>query len=196
MNNNQLPDTESIKQYFDSIIGFCKIHYPKIAYSLRAPATSSMLDDLERLIGVRLPMQFRQLYQLANGQAEDCALFPDGFELMPLENIRKTWLMLKNMYDSHYEMRVEGEDDGPVRSIWWHPRWIPFAFQVSGDHYCLDMHPGYEGQEGQIIEFIHNDEPRPLLGDNLADFLRRYDEGIQSGKFLMHPEWGTFVANM
>ena len=196
MNNNQVPESENIKQHFESIIGFCKINYPKIAYSLRPPASDDQLDGLERLTGIRLPQHFRQLYKIANGQAEDCALFPDGYELMPLENIQNTWLMLKNMYDSNHEMRLEGEEDGPVRNLWWHPRWIPFAFQVSGDHYCIDMHPGYEGCEGQVIEFIHDDEPRPLLGSSLGDFIRQFDEGIHTGKFLMHPEWGTFVANM
>lgn len=194
MNNN--PESEDIRQCFESIVNFCQFNYPKIAYSLRPPASDAELDELEELVGVELPGQFRQLYKLANGQTEDCALFPDGYELMPISTIQSTWKMLKNMYDSHYEMSLERDEDGPVRSIWWHPRWIPFAFQVSGDHYCLDMYPSSEGHVGQVIEFIHDDEPRPILGRSVGDFLRQFEQGIRSGEYLMHPEWGTFVASM
>lgn len=196
MNNKQNHESDKIEKYFESIVSFCQLNYPRIAYSLRPPASDAEIDDLELLVGTSLPEQFRQLYKLANGQVEDCALFPDGYELMPLDMIQSTWKMLKNMYDSQYQMRIEREEDGPVRNTWWHPLWIPFAFQVSGDHYCIDMNPSREGTQGQVIEFIHDDEPRPLLGASLAEFLKHFDYGIHSGKYLMHPEWGTFVANM
>jgi cell wall assembly regulator SMI1 len=76
----------------------------------------------------------------------------------------------------------------------WHPKWVPFAYMISGDHYCIDLHPAETGRVGQIIEFIHDDIPRRHLGYSIKDFLGEYETGLRNNKYFMHEEWGIIVS--
>ncbi len=182
-----------LDQTFADLLAFLKEHHPDLAADLNPPATDAQLDALEALTGQRLPDDFRQLYKLANGQkTAEIAFFPNGYDFISLERVSQTWSMLKEINDE------EGSWAGPasqgaVKDRWWHPSWIPFAYMISGDHYCMDLDPAPGGQVGQVIEFIHDDTWRAHLGRSINDYLGEFEKGLRDGTYVLHPEWGTFV---
>jgi cell wall assembly regulator SMI1 len=186
-------ESREFEEVVSALISYHEQHFPEIAQSLNKPATDEELDELERVIQAKLPEEFRALYKVANGQqSTNRPLFHRGYEFMPIAYVIDTWKMMKELYDSEPLFREEAENSqGAVRDLWWHPRWIPFGYMISGDHYCLDLYPSESGMEGQIIEFIHDDIPRRHLGWSINDFLGEYELGLREGRYFMHEEWSV-----
>ena len=196
MNIIDFNETRTTEQVFKSLLQLHEENFPAIAQSLNPPATEKEIERLEKLIGEQLPNEFHELYRLANGQqAVNQPFFHNGYEFMSISDIEANWKMMKELYDSQSGFREEGQAQGPIRDLWWHPKWIPFAFMISGDHYCIDLTPSKHGKSGQIIEFIHDDTYRNHLGFSLTDFLGEYDSGLRSQKYYMHPEWKIIVSD-
>lgn len=188
-------EERSLREVFTALVDYLREHHPAVADSLRPPATESQIENLEQLIGDRLPEDVRELYLLADGQGERQSLFVEGFQFLPLAEVGRTWQMMSALHQqlSRQGGTEEGEKpQGPVRDLWWHPRWIPFAYHIRGDHYCIDLSPAPGGEIGQILDFIHDDTPRRHLGFSITDFLGELEQGLRSGRYLMDPDSGAF----
>ncbi len=188
-------ETREIKGVFDALLEFYKQNHPTILESLNPPATDQDLDHLEALVGAKLPGDFRALYKMANGQQNvNQPFFLQGYEFMSLRQIENTWQTMKETYDAHPDFQNEEEPQGPVRTLWWHPMWIPFADVESGDYYCLDLLPAASGKFGQVMQFAYDAILRKHLGFSITDFLGEYEAGLNSGKYFMHPQWNVIVS--
>jgi cell wall assembly regulator SMI1 len=188
-------ETREIKGVFEALVEYYKQNNPRIIESLNPPATDQDLERLEALVSAKLPDDFRALYKMANGQQNvNEPFFLYGYEFMSLRQIENTWQIMKETYDTHPDFQNEEEAQGPVRTLWWHPMWIPFADVESGDYYCLDLLPAASGKFGQIIQFTYDDIVRKHLGFSVTDFLGEYETGLNSGKYFMHPQWNIILA--
>ena len=180
-------------EVFASIREYYREHHPSIEMSLRPGADEETILALENGIGFELPVEFKELYRLADGQEEvNHPFFPDGYDFMPIEFILSTWKM-------HNQINDESDPPtrlpvGPVRDDWWQSEWIPFASMISGDFLCIDLAPGPGGSTGQVIEFIHDSPSRDRLSVNLTDFLGDLDEGLRNGSYRMDPKIGIIVS--
>ncbi len=58
----------------------------------------------------------------------------------------------KTMMDNLLEAEVEWDE------TWWSTRWYPFASDGAGQLLCV------HGDTGEVIEFLHDDDPRPVRG--------------------------------
>jgi cell wall assembly regulator SMI1 len=187
-------ETRTFAKTVEDLQRFLEENYPKVAASFNGPASEEEILELEQLIGHKLPDDVRQLYKIANGQKDlSVPLFVGGYELLTLNRIAQTWQMLNDVYKKGpgWEQSVP---QGVVKNRWWHPKWIPFAYMVSGDHLCIDLDPAPGGQAGQVIEFIHDDTWRKHLGLSLNDFLGEFDQGLRKGKYALSKEYDVFVV--
>ncbi len=187
-------ETRPLPQTFADLVAFVKERHPDLVLGLNPPATKKQLDNLEALIGRPLPDDFRQLYRLANGQSgRETPLFPNGYRFLPLEAISHEWVMLKELHDEEQGFWQSDTPLGVVKDRWWDPAWIPFAQDMTGANYCIDLDPAPGGQVGQVIDHFPEDTDRPHLGFSLNDYLGAYEQGLRAGTHLLHAQWGVFT---
>jgi len=81
-------ESRAIEKVVADLIAYFDQEFPKIAESLNPPATDDQLGELEKVIGAKLPADFRTLYKIANGQEPvNEPFFHNGFEFMSIEHI-------------------------------------------------------------------------------------------------------------
>ena len=198
---NEYVDPRSLPEVFAALTGYLEAHHPHVAATLGPPTTEAEIAAFEAEVGRRLPEDLRQFYLLADGQRRDgpatdafSAVLPDGYAFMPLEWAASDWRMMKALLDGDPEIgRTEPVPQGPVHDRWWHPAWIPIGSLGNGDLLCVDLDPAPGGDVGQIIEFIHDDLPRPHVARSVTDLLGEFEAGLRDGSFVYYEDWGAFV---
>jgi cell wall assembly regulator SMI1 len=146
--------------------------------SLHKPAEAADLDRLAKAIGQQLTEDFKASYMIYNGQDQDgVGLFiPDNefdshYYLMSIDEILVEWNNWKGLVDGGEFRNDESNPDDGVRADWWHPGWIPFMTNGSGDSICIDLAPADKGAIGQVFMMNHEAAERPLLACTFAAFL-------------------------
>ncbi len=187
-------ETRSTSEVFTLLLDYYRMHHPEIAESLNPPVDQMQLDKLEKLIGRKLPPDFRSLYLLADGQKEKTPpFFPDGYVFFSLTDLEIEWKALKDTHSARSDFHMGGMSPGRVRDYWWHPMWVPFAKTSYGDYLCLDLFPTKRGRIGQVIQFLQNSVERECLGLSVTDFLGEYETKLSSGEYYFNSEYGFFV---
>lgn len=103
------------------------------------------------------------LHHLANGQALDRGIF-ERFRLLDADGCKEHKVMLDEI------ARTESWE-----ASWWSFDWHPFAEDICGDFLVLDA------RTGEVIEFVHDDEVRPVHGSSLEDWLSKFVARLESG---------------
>jgi uncharacterized protein YjbI with pentapeptide repeats/cell wall assembly regulator SMI1 len=150
---------------------------PDESISLPAGASEEDLKRVENEIGVRLPEAFRQSYLLHNG-SNRVQVCPNAF-FLPLTTteglfgwgILEAWRAMCEIGEEFKDER--SHPNGPIRSVYWHPSWIPFADNEGGDYVCLDFAPEKGGAIGQVIDWGHELGPERVLAPSFAEWLLR-----------------------
>jgi cell wall assembly regulator SMI1 len=180
-------------EIWDRIETWLAKNAPAVLAGLNGPASEQELDATERALGVTLPEDVRASYRRHNGQAGAEDLFPDG-EFLSLEGVRFQWGTWKELLDRGEFFGIDSNSDGrEVRTDWWHPAWVPFTYNGCGDHVCIDLAPGPEGEVGQIIEMWHDDGERPLEANSFREWLLDFAEALESDELGYSEEYGGIV---
>lgn len=166
-------------------------HVPDIHAALRPGASEADLDDLETLIGLRLPESFRMLYRWHDGQNwEAGGVF--GLEFLTLEGVRReweTWRQVEAMHpDMNEEMPSTSHPPGAGRETYTTPGWLGFLANGGGNSVGLDFDPGPEGTPGQVITFGRDEEHKYVLAESLDAFLGEYVSRLEAGRVTVTPE--------
>ena len=123
----------SMSDVTEALVGYFQDQQPDIVKTFNPPAEQLALDQFEKMVGRKLPQDFRMLYMSINGQKDEkLPMLMNGYELLSLEEIEINWKNMKTMNANRADYRTEGQTSGPVRSFWWYPMWIPFAKTVYG----------------------------------------------------------------
>ncbi len=154
---------------------------------LSGAAQAGHLALLEATVGKALPGDFKQAYELHDGQKSGADLIPpslkdEGYALMPIASIIEEWTARKEMFISREFADKESSPDVGVRDSWWDPGWIPFASSGAGDSICLDLAPASGGRTGQIITINHETSRRELLAPSFAAWLTELAEILEQAR--------------
>lgn len=127
---------------------------------------ASSLADVEAAIGASLPAEVHELY--ASGREIDDA------QLYSPADILLTWSLYARMADEDprdwYQPVLYDGPRGAVRTVSFHPLWVPFASNDWGDNLCIDLAPGPNGQVGQVIQ-LAGESPLRYLADSVANLV-------------------------
>ncbi len=127
---------------------------PKANFGLNPGASADQISRFEAAVGHPLTAEFRDLYQLANGQREDgMSLFrPEEFRLLSLEESYQLCAAYRGMAGKDPDVFLESDfNQGEVKDInRWNTAWIPVA-REGGRYLCLDFDPTSKGRPGQLI---------------------------------------------
>lgn len=164
-------------------------HLPPDKYVFNPPATNAQLDAFERLIGVRFPRSYRQLYRWHDGENDDRWGHIYGLPLLTLEQAMmqwKTWTrILAEFGGNQYLVPGAAWPEGAVDPAYINPAWIPLTHDGSGGHIGLDFDPWPGGRVGQVILFGRDEDVKTVVAESLGRFLEWIADLLESGNFRL-----------
>lgn len=160
---------------------------PPDKYTFNPPVTDAQLDAFERLIGLKVPRAYRQLYRWHNGENDDRWGHIYGLPLLPLDLATSQWKtwnrILAEFGGNRYVIPGSGWPEGAVDPSYINPRWIPLTDDGSGNHIGLDLDPWPGGRIGQVIIFGRDEDVKAVLAESLGTFLEWIAGLLESGNF-------------
>jgi cell wall assembly regulator SMI1 len=168
---------------------------PVLAKGLRPTSDEASVAACEAALGVRFPADFRESLLLPGGEVWAQVLAPgrpagvqviNRIEWLHPQAIQAEW---KRWRDDIGTWNFEAEAHGPVRQMWWNPKWIPISI-VGGStyHHCLDLDPAEGGQPGQIIELGMKFERRIVVARSFRELLQMLVEDVEAGAFELYED--------
>ena len=150
-------------------------------------ASEEELQAFEEIFGIRLPSDFKELYSYKNGSKYfsilPCVIDQRDltFSLMSLQEIEtcKTYFqnrdaLLTEFPDYFSSQDLENMRDSRIKPYLFNKKWLPFAQYCDSCYLMLDFDPDREGQEGQIICYIHDPDQVIYVVESLTKLI----EGI------------------
>jgi len=168
-------------------------YWPDGLKDLCPPATDDEIVNLETMLGVNLPYDFVVFLRIHNGQKGSAGGLFDNSEFLSTAAIIEQWKVWKDLLDSDDFEGYKSEPDAGVRDDWWNAKWIPFTHNGSGDHYCLDLAPGTDGQEGQVITMWHDMGTRAVKACSFTHWFAEYVDAVIAGKYVYSEDFGGLV---
>lgn len=183
----------SIESSWNQLETWLSAHHPQLLSWLNPGATEEHIQATEQALGIRLPADVRHCYAIHNGQKSTCPPFFSGEEFLSLENLVTEWQVWKELLDHGTFSENRSAQDHKTRWDWWHPAWIPFTSDHTGNNICIDLSPGPSGQLGQIIHMFHDDDRRPVLALSLEQWLGNFVTQALAGDYVLAEKYGFLV---
>jgi cell wall assembly regulator SMI1 len=153
-----------MREIWDKIESQLRRTAPDLLRSLNPGASAASIDAAEKSLGITFPQDVRESYLIHDGQTDDAPNLFDTWSLLSLDAIVREWKVWKQLTDSGEFKKARSGPGAHHASDWWNPAWIPLTYNGAGDHHCLDLAPTPKGAPGQIIQMIHDDADRTLVG--------------------------------
>ena len=64
-----------------------------------------------------------------------------------------------------------------------------------GNEKMIDLDPTEHGTVGQIIQMWHDDPTRSKEAESLYDFLARYAQDLEDGKYVLSADYGIILQS-
>lgn len=132
-------------------------------------ASEEELSDFEKTFDITLPEDFKELYSYKNGSGYFNLLQCDidkrsvSFSLLSLDEMKRIKGFFQDRdalltdYPNFFSNKdIENMRDSRIKPYLFHKAWFPFASYCDCCYLMLDFNPDKEGQEGQIIFYIHD----------------------------------------
>lgn len=148
-------------------------------YRVDASVLSSAMDRIERWFAEHVDPGYFQpgradgveplhaLHARWDGQRGDVPFY-DGFTLLGVDEAAAERAMMDKL--------ARDED---WSESWWSPHWQPFGADGMGQLLVVDV------LGGQVLEFLHDDETRPLVAESLEAFFTTYATQLETGERIL-----------
>jgi cell wall assembly regulator SMI1 len=188
----QLKVEAAIRDIWREIELWYKEKAPGILENLKPPASDEQIKEFEVRLGTSLPPDYRASLKVHNGD-----IYFHDYKYLRIDGVFKKWEMTTKLKeDGKFEGRkVEEAVRGIIQNSWWHRAWIPFAEDSCGNLLCIDMAPGTNGVEGQIIRMEIKSGPEFSGHKSFLSWLERYKNDLYAGKYEVH-EFGFIVEKL
>ena len=160
-------------------------------YQKISGASEKELQAFEERLGIRLPSDFKALYSYKNGSKYfsilPCVIDQRDlpFSLMSLqkmESCKKYFqnrdALLTDFPDYFSSQDLENMRDSRIKPYLFNKKWIPFAQYCDSCYLMLDFDPDQEGQEGQIICYIHDPDEIIYVAESLTELIEEIMDEI------------------
>jgi cell wall assembly regulator SMI1 len=186
------PDNLAIQDIWREIEAWYKKNVPGILENLKHPASDEQIKEFEARLGISLPPDYRASLKTHNGDHN----FHD-YHYLYIDGALKKWQMLTKLgEDGTFEgWRVEEAHRGIIQNTWWHRAWIPFAEDGCGNLLCIDMAPGANGVEGQVIRMELRTGPESSGHKSFFSWLQRYKDDLYAGRYEVD-EFGFIIEKL
>lgn len=169
---------------------------------VNAGASEADFAELEQTLGYALPEEFKELYRVANGEADDIYGVFAGEEWLSIERIIDEYDIWQALHaddsfqnDDGSDFGCQPEDAGIKPDFWWNPKWIPLTADGSGNSKMIDLDPAEQGRVGQIIQMWHDDAAREKEAASLREFLQNYVRDLEAGLYVLDAEFSLILQS-
>ena len=125
------------------------------------PASDEEIRELERLVGVHLPADYKDLVKVTNG-AQNFTLI--GWRFCSVAEAAEIWKDNSEQYPQSSSMTKQKDlriDNTPdrgttpqVKKNHWNDKWVPVFYAPRNHNYiCMDFDPAPGGTPGQLIGY-------------------------------------------
>ena len=173
----------------------------ELTFELNAGASEADFAELEQTLGYALPEEFKELYRVANGEADIDGVFA-GDEWLSIERIIDEYDIWQALHadgsfqnDDGSDFGCQPEDAGIKPDFWWNPKWIPLTADGGGNSKMIDLDPAEQGRVGQIIQMWHDDEAREKVANSLREFLQNYVRDLEAGLYVLDADYGLILQS-
>jgi cell wall assembly regulator SMI1 len=149
-------------------------------------ASEEEIRRAEEALGVRLPEDVKAAYRIHNGD-NGRAMLVNTDEWLSLERMVKHWCQLKDRLARDDFAWEEGEPDGPIRTDYWHPLWIPVLWDTIHNYNCIDLAPEKGGSVGQVIYCPFDEEVRTVVASGFTEWLGGFALDLEQGIYTTRP---------
>lgn len=172
---------------------------PDAIQTLNPGASLEEIEAIQNILNIKLPDDYIASCMIHNGQNQESPSLTCWGTLLSLGVISDSsfttlcaeWTILKGVYDEYWINESEGDRlDNLVKNFWWIPKWIPITSNGGGDGLCLDLEPGENGTQGQVIEFIHDSGSRKVEAPSFRSWFEQLVNGVEEGSIVYDEEWG------
>ena len=184
---------DSVLESWQRIDDWLEVHAPQVWKGLQPGVSKEEMHQAESIMGVTFPEEYRASYSIHNGSNRQYILMGQA-EFISLHEVVERWKMYQDLLQdgSWAQQKPEriAEITHPpllIQPVWRHPKWISFLDMGGGDEWCLDLAPGPEGQEGQVLVWWHETGPDRVIFSNIAALLENYADGLEAGLYLGQP---------
>lgn len=153
---------------------------------LRKGATETSILAAEMLMNVRFPADYRAWLAIADGQeTESLSILPTAGWLISIDRLLEKWIADRR-YDLEDYDAPETHGGGAIRPFVYHPRRITIggATFLDYDNTLLDLVPGPDGVEGQVINFVSECD-FVVLADSFDAYLDRVAELLETEQLVV-----------
>lgn len=157
------------------------------------PLDDVTLNEIESETGLKLPVEFKNLYKLHNGQDDIGVSLFDFFNLNSAKDILKNWDAFKTLELQCDQDGIKAEPEAGIKDKWCNSKWIPFASTADGHDLCIDYDPAESGNVGQIITFWYNEGERNLIAESFDEFIISYLKNLEEGIYIYDIEEDAIV---
>ena len=183
-----------MQEYWIRWESWMKQYAPGLLTILQPGASFEAVASLERLVNATLPTSFKAFYSVHNGQSKARTGLVDADQLLGVADIITQWHHWKDLLDSetftYNEEPILSAPDTGIKNDWWNPLWIPITSDGFGNHLCIDLDPGPEGQVGQIITLWHDDAHRAIVAPSFEEWIKEYLNALEKGDYIFVKKWG------
>jgi cell wall assembly regulator SMI1 len=167
-------------------------HLSDDRYAFNPPASEQQLDSFERIVGIRLPRSYRQLYRWHDGEDDDRWGHIYGLPLLSLRAAAFQWnawnAVLADFGGDRYKIAGDAWPKGAVDPAYINPRWIPLTHDRSGNHIGVDFDPWPAGRVGQLILYGRDEDVKAVLAPSLGSFLDWIADLLERGNFTIQTD--------
>jgi len=163
---------------------------PSESAILNTGATNLDFTEFEKTVGIPFPSELKSVYEVNNGQVEGRGIF-FGLQMLRIDekvgvhatSIIAQWKIWKEIYDDEVsgnpvytpEMKKDWFRSYPDKAIkleYVNPKWIPFAYDLVGNHHGIDLDPDANGTIGQVINFGRDEEKKIVIANSFKEYLQ------------------------
>lgn len=184
---------------------------PRMLEALRPPATVLQISEAEQALGISFPEELRVAYLRHDGQSSkrERPFYPSLFmshDWLPLADLVSEWKksmeIARMLEEEHSEQEGSLDENGMVRSLgFWSSKWIPVGKEWGRARLFIDLHPGFRGSVGQLVQHSGEDYPadESVVSNGLAAYVSRLADCLEAGRLTLGEHgwryrFGDFVS--
>ena len=182
--------SHSVAFEFQRITDWAQAKFPQLLSSLRPGISEDQLDAVETELGRKFPEQLRELYMLANGEADASAGLFFGLPFIPLDRLkseRKIWDEIAEEAgdSSGISDFLTSNPANAIQTRYANRNWLPISHDWGGNHIGVDIGPGPSGTFGQVINFGRDEDNMIVLASSVGAFLAWIADSLEAGNFII-----------
>lgn len=172
---------------WERVENWLRTNCPRAYKNLGKPVKDAQIARLEKNLSIKLPHEAIEIYRRHDGQTMGPPIGGD-WKFLPIKSVETQWKIQKKLLDDGAFAGTAATTKGPVRALWWNPKWIPVTFNGSGDLQCIDLDPAEGGKVGQIVVYRHDHELRECIAESFAAWLDELATDMEGGQYTIEDE--------